>query len=244
MAHGITDNGLCWTLVAQELANEYDVIMVDARGHGHSEAPVHGYAPMEHARDLVGLIRTLDLEKPALVGHSMGAFTAATLAANYPGTLSCMVLEDPPWQKVDSAATGERVARRAQWRETILQRKKLSHEELVAAGKEQSPLWTDAEFEAWSEAKHQVNPNVVEYIDDSFERWADLVPRIDCPTLLVTGAPELGGIVTPEVAAQVAEMNKQITVVHIPGAGHNVRRDQLDAYVAVVKRFLAEWVVE
>ena len=43
LAHGLTDDGLCWTPVAEALEAEYDVIMVDARGHGQSDAPETGY---------------------------------------------------------------------------------------------------------------------------------------------------------------------------------------------------------
>ena len=39
LAHGFSDDGLCWTPVAEQLAAAYDVIMVDARGHGCSEVP-------------------------------------------------------------------------------------------------------------------------------------------------------------------------------------------------------------
>ena len=35
LAHGVTDNGLCWSPLARELEPDYDLIMVDARGHGH-----------------------------------------------------------------------------------------------------------------------------------------------------------------------------------------------------------------
>ena len=38
LAHGVTDAGLCWTPLAEALAPEYDAIMVDARGHGRSDA--------------------------------------------------------------------------------------------------------------------------------------------------------------------------------------------------------------
>jgi hypothetical protein len=31
LAHGVTDSGLCWTPIAEALAADYDVIMVDAR---------------------------------------------------------------------------------------------------------------------------------------------------------------------------------------------------------------------
>ena len=36
LLHGITDSGECWPRVAHDLAGSYDVIMTDARGHGHS----------------------------------------------------------------------------------------------------------------------------------------------------------------------------------------------------------------
>ncbi len=36
LLHGITDSGQCWPRVAHDLEGSYDVIMTDARGHGHS----------------------------------------------------------------------------------------------------------------------------------------------------------------------------------------------------------------
>ena len=77
LAHGFSDNGLCWTRVAQVLEKDYDVIMADARGHGLSDAPESGYSAEDHAADLAGLIQALHLDKPALMGHSMGAATVA-----------------------------------------------------------------------------------------------------------------------------------------------------------------------
>src|SRR5688572_9179947 len=56
LAHGVGDDGLCWSTVAEALAPAFDVVMVDARGHGRSEAPLHGYGPAEQAADLSGLI--------------------------------------------------------------------------------------------------------------------------------------------------------------------------------------------
>jgi pimeloyl-ACP methyl ester carboxylesterase len=47
MAHGVTDAGPCRASVAEALAAEYDAIMVDARGHGRSDAPERGFGPAE-----------------------------------------------------------------------------------------------------------------------------------------------------------------------------------------------------
>src|SRR5947209_20441227 len=85
LAHGATDDGLCWTRLARVLESEYDVIMPDARGHGLSEAPETGYTSEDRAADIAGLIEALRLDKPAIGGHSMGGSTAFYVAANYPG---------------------------------------------------------------------------------------------------------------------------------------------------------------
>ena len=84
LAHGITDNSLCWTRLANYLLEDFNVIMIDARGHGHSEAPRSGYSKVDHARDLAGLIEGLELDHPHLIGHSMGAANVASLASNFP----------------------------------------------------------------------------------------------------------------------------------------------------------------
>src|SRR5215212_2114970 len=84
LAHGFSDDGLCWTPVAEVLAADYDVIMIDARGHGLSDAPAQGYGPAEHSADLAGAIMALGLGRPAVLGHSMGAATALALAGTHP----------------------------------------------------------------------------------------------------------------------------------------------------------------
>jgi pimeloyl-ACP methyl ester carboxylesterase len=96
LAHGFSDDGLCWTPVAEALAPDYDVIMVDARGHGLSDAPAQGYGPAEQAADLAGVIAALRLRRPAILGHSMGAATTLVLAGTYPDVPGAILLEDPP----------------------------------------------------------------------------------------------------------------------------------------------------
>jgi len=79
LAHGFSDNGLCWSPVARVLQADYDVIMIDARNHGKSEAPATAGGSRAQGDDLAGLIRALKLEEPAVMGHSMGG--GATLQA-------------------------------------------------------------------------------------------------------------------------------------------------------------------
>src|SRR4051812_27280289 len=37
MLHGVSDNGLCWTTLTWKLQDQYDIYMLDARGHGLSD---------------------------------------------------------------------------------------------------------------------------------------------------------------------------------------------------------------
>src|SRR5262245_64460333 len=71
LAHGFSDDGLCWTPVAEVLVADYDLVMVDARGHGRSTGPEQGYGSAEHAGDLAAAIAALGLGRPAVLGHSM-----------------------------------------------------------------------------------------------------------------------------------------------------------------------------
>jgi pimeloyl-ACP methyl ester carboxylesterase len=81
------------------------------------------------------------------------------------------------------------------------------------------------------EAKQRFSPNVLAVIRQENPRrvdWASILPRITCPALLITADPELGGIVTAESAAALKSLVPQLEIVHVAGAGHNVRRDRFD----------------
>ena len=95
LLHGLMLNGACWTPLARVLEKDYDVVMPDARGHGNSGAPDHGYRYEDLTADVMGLIDALGLATPVLLGHSMGGMTAAVVASRNPKRLRGLVLVDP-----------------------------------------------------------------------------------------------------------------------------------------------------
>jgi N-formylmaleamate deformylase len=240
LAHGITDNGLCWMRLARALEDEYDLIMFDARGHGLSDAPETGYAPKDHVADIAGLVRALGPERPALIGHSMGAGNVALAVATYPGLARCAALEDPPWRTAYDSE--ERAAMVEAWRADVVAKKSWTRERLVAEARVSSPSWAEVEWGPWADAKLQVSPAVFDWVDPqaSPTAWRDAVRKIACPTLVVTADPALGAIVSPEVVQEAVRLNPRLQVAHIPGAGHSIRREQFELYVEAVKGFLGE----
>jgi pimeloyl-ACP methyl ester carboxylesterase len=236
LAHGITDSGLCWGELAGDLQANYDLVMYDAYGHGKSSR-IDPEKRLDMIEDLHDLILALDLQKPCVFGHSMGAATAAGFAARYPGLLSCLALEDPPWS--DAAMTDEQIkAMLENWKEQNLAAKKLTVKELVKAKHKRSPNWEEAVLEPWAEAKLDFDPAVLDYYPHDGADWREIAKAIQVPTLLITGDNALGAIVTPELGVEAIEIMGFCEFGHISGAGHCVRYEEYQPYLTMVKLFL------
>ena len=114
--------------------------------------------------------------------------------------------------------------------------------DLISQRKREQPKWADEEFTDWIVAKQQVSPEVTQYITAPRCPGATSVRASSVPTLLITADVAEGAIVTPETAAEAARLLPKGRVVHIAGAGHNIRREQFEAYMTAVREFLAEMV--
>jgi pimeloyl-ACP methyl ester carboxylesterase len=240
LAHGFSDDGLCWTPVAEALEGDYDLIMVDARGHGRSEGPEQGYGPDDMAGDLAGVIAGLGLDHPAVLGHSMGAATALVLAGTRPDLVRAILLEDPPAWWVPSSTPESDAERWAWMRARMIQLKRKTREELIAEERTMSPAWSDAELEPWADAKLRFSFNALDRVSPGVVDWQATLRRITCPVLLMTADRALEAIVSDKDAAAMKALVPQLRVAHIPGAGHNIRREQFAHYLDIVRTFLSK----
>jgi pimeloyl-ACP methyl ester carboxylesterase len=234
MLHGFTDAGICWLRLATDLAPDYDVIALDAAGHGKSGGLEHGFRSRA-VSDVIAAIDGLGLERPALVGHSMGGSTASGVAAVASERLRGIVLEDPPWRDTPPAARGPEVVAR------MRALKEMSAEERYAQAARDLAHWAESERIPWADSKGQLNLGVYdEAVDFGRPPWREVVAKITCPTLLITADPERGAIVTPETAREASSLWRTGRVVQIAGAGHNIRRDRYEPFRAAVTGFLRE----
>ncbi len=233
LAHGLSDSGRCWGRVATALGEHFDVVMPDARNHGGSDtAPT---SPDLLAADIASVISLLGLDRPIVIGHSVGAHTAALFAARFPLLVSQLVLEDPPWtsDRVSNAAAAQRRAEIITWLGSL---GAMTEADMAALGRKQHPGWSDDDYPAWIESNLQVRVEAVDGLD--FGDWPDVVTAIACPTLLVLGESARDAIVTPSTADRITELNTHITSAFIQGAGHNIRRENFDRFMQVVANFL------
>lgn len=241
LCHGFSDDGLCWTPVAQVLANNYDVIMIDARGHGRSDGPEEGYGALEHAADVAGVIVGLGIEKPPILGHSMGAATAMALAGTNPELPGAILLEDPPaWWATNNNADAVTTSRRQRFGGWVIELKRKTKDEMIALCREQSPTWPEAELAPWAESKLRLSFNVLLSEQATPIDWPSVVSQITCPSLLITADPEQGALVTVEGATAIKQLLPHVQIQHIPRAGHNIRREQSAQFLKVIDSFLTE----
>lgn len=241
LVHGMTDDGLCWTALAKDLEENYDIIMLDLRGHGKSDGPDDGYDFVTISGEVADLVEELGLDKPVVMGHSLGAMTALSVGAYYPELPRALILEDPPpfWNK--KPATDEELAHRAEMEAWFRQIKRLTQAELLATVRAENPSWAEVEHLPWVESKHRFSSNISKIVDSQKTVRADFsakIGSINCPILLFTASPDLGAILTPEDVSDLAESLPQLMLTNIPNAGHHIRREAYPIYLQTLQEFL------
>lgn len=229
--HGISANGRTFDYLAEQLRGKYRVITYDLRGRGKSSKPAVGYSLDHHARDLKELLQRLDLNSACLAGHSLGAAIAVYFSAHHPQLVERLVLIDggidlPPTVLHSIRPSLERLGKVYNSMEEYLQ--------LI----QKAPFlkeWNRYIEQAFTydimENGHgnlvsRVPLHVVQEEIINLARYPlrDLLPQVKCPTLVLR-APngllaEWDCLLTPELAAEMAELIPDSRLVEIPGTNH------------------------
>jgi len=235
LAHGSSDDGLCWTNLAKEFQNDFDIIMFDARGHGLSDPPTPSDAPDVQVEDLAGLIKELKLNKPILMGHSMGSASVAHFAAKYPDVPRAVILEDPALVRPATPPAPSQTTPEGR-RANVLARNNTTEEALVEGCMKNSPKWGRSECEFWAPSKRRHHPDTALVNNTRRPPMSELFPKISAPTLILKADADEA---MKKQNEQVAGLLKSGRIVHIKGAGHNVRREGKEETVRVLKAFLS-----
>jgi lipase len=111
-AHGVTASLMTWRTLARRLGDSVCLLAPDLRGRGRSATLPGPYGIAAHVADLVAVLDYVGTASAVLVGHSMGAYVAALLAAEHPDRAASLILldagvpfgrPDRPDEMIDSA---------------------------------------------------------------------------------------------------------------------------------------------
>ncbi len=232
---GITSPAITWEFVAEELAGDARLLILDIRGRGLSDAPEAGYALTDYAADAAGFIEALGMERPIVLGHSMGARIAVALGALRPEVVGGLIVVDPP-------LTGPG---RAPYPTPLESFRQQLHEAYQGTSVKDVlrfyPRWSEREAEIRAQwlptcAEHAV-VQTWEHFDteDFFGYWRQL----RAPLAFIYG--EESPVVTPEGLAEITAANPDAEVVGITDAGHMIPWENLSDFVTAVRGFVRAW---
>ena len=230
---GITSPAATWDFVAVELADKRRVVVLDVRGRGYSDKPEEGYTLPSYAADVSALAEELSLEKPVVLGHSMGARIAAALGALEPDMAGGLIVVDPP-------LTGP-------GRDPYPTSVEDFKQQLAEGYRGTSVDEIRRFYPRWSERELQIRcdwlPSCDAYAvvethrnfdaEDLFVYWSQLKG----PTLFIYG--EQSPAVTAAGVADIREANPLAEIVGISAAAHMIPWENFADFISAVETFLA-----
>ncbi len=252
--HGLGSYLKFWRYQLDTFAQQgYRVIAVDLPGYGKSDKPASFPYTMEAMADAVReLVHALGIERPVLVGHSMGGQTALSYAIRYPEEPAALVLTAPAgfekfsakekawFQRVFSTALIKASPEHAIWgsvRQANFARWRPELEWLI---EERVRVVGSPEFDAYAYANVR---SVNGLAHNDFVR--DSLRHIQAPTLIVFGEadrlipnPFLHGGRARDIMAYGHAGIRGSELVGLEGCGHSVQLDCPQEYNATMGAFL------
>jgi len=235
-----------WDCVAAMLRDRFRCVALDQRGHGDSEwSPVIDYRIASHVGDIEGFIDAMRLERPILVGQSMGGLNSIAYAIRRSDQMRAMVIVDvapeisaPGANRIrDFASTPEldspeafleRAVKFNPIRNPAVLRRSLYYNlRETPAGK-----WT------FKHDQRRRTDDAMKSFTEDRTRLASEVSKIKCPTLIVRGA--LSDVLTDASAEKFARSLPNGRWVRIEKSGHNVQGDNPRALLDAIGKFFGE----
>ena len=245
LLHGGHQSAHSWDLVSLHLAQHYHVYALDQRGHGDSEWVRDVlYSNQEMSLDAEAFIAAMGLDRPIVIGHSMGGRNTMLLLRRNPSIASAAVIVDvgPEISDRGRAAIGGFVQANQEFDDL---------EHFVANVRKYDP------YRSREHIERTVKYNMLERADGKYISKCDSNPRrlgivrasgpmenitleeaggFDLPVLLVRG--ENSNILEPDAAERFANAMPQGRLVTVPNSGHNVHGQNTLGFIAAVREFL------
>ena len=254
LLHGVTRRALDWMPAFPALSGFGNLFACDFRGHGESDR-ASSYLVTDYAEDVVEFLSAEVASPVVIVGHSLGAMVAAAVAARLPERVRALVLEDPPFETMGSGIIGtawqhqfigmQSVVRNAAERGEIEDRlANVAIPQADGTAKKLAQLRSKASLEWSAHCLKSVDPEVfTPLIKGHWLRGYDrsrIFAAIRCPSLLLQADPGAGGALTDADASEAAAAMHRCRHVRLGGAGHQLHRDHLEAFLSCLNDFMSQ----
>lgn len=243
LVHGGAAHAHWWSFLAPLLTPQYHVVAVDLSGHGDSGRR-DDYERGVWATEVVAVADDAGMDRPIVVGHSMGGFVSIVCAARHGESLAGAVIVDSPVRRPDpEMVEGQRgrAFRNPKVYDDL--DTALQHFHLVP------PQPATHDYVIDHVARHSLK-QTAEGWTWKFDRTVfaggppppihDLLAAVRCRVAVFHG--EHSAIVTPDVTDYMNELlGRNAPFVEIPDAHHHLILDQPLAFIAALRAILADW---
>jgi len=254
LLHGLGRRWQVFMPLIPPLSLRWHILALDFRGHGKSARVPHGYEGTQYSDDVTHFLRDR-IGAPAVVfGHSLGGMVGMWVASHHPELVRALILGDnmivaerrpiPMYAQLFSGLRD--LARKGGTLEEIaagigrIELRVANSDRLVTINT--LPGNDEAYLLSWARCVAQADPDTWEMALDgsALEDWDGeaAVRRIQCPTLLLQGARELGGLMTDSDVALAAQLLPHHVHVKFRNLGHALFIQQPEPVLRAVTNFL------
>ena len=250
LIHGLSGLAYNWNPTGQALADRYRVIALNLRGHGESgPSPEREYNFKLYATDVYALVSGLELDRPVVIGHSLGGRVSMAYAAAHPADVRGIIVVDVAPGITDAGVQSIKQGMEARpddwgtWEEALawLKQRRASVPEAVVAERAPHVLRRLPTGRFVTKGDPYVRD---EWLGPELppraktHLWKEL-GEVQCPVLVLKG--EDTPYLTPELCEQMMETVKgKGRWAEVPGTTHGIPDDNLPGFLKEVEPFVAE----
>ncbi|MBM3685132.1 MAG: alpha/beta hydrolase [Actinobacteria bacterium] len=238
LLHGGNQSAHSWDLVSLHLADRFHVFALDQRGHGDSEwSRELDYSLDAMVADAEAFVAAVGLDRPVVLGHSMGGRVTLTLALRRPDLARALVVVDvgPEVSEAGARTILDFVARNLefddldQFVDNVVRYDPFRSREHITRTLRYNLLQrADGRWISKVDHRRIPHPNRALTLDD--------VRAIEVPVLVVRGAES--NILEADAAVRFADALPSGRLVTVDRTGHNVHSGNTTGFLAAVAPFL------
>jgi pimeloyl-ACP methyl ester carboxylesterase len=245
--HGISLSRDSWEEVALSLRSRYQVWTLDFRGHGHSDR-ASSYTLADYQSDAETALRAIG-RPTVVVGHSLGACVAGTLAQERNPNIRAILLEDPPWYLGEMGVWAQsvypKIFANVRAQQALLQQEEAplaKYREFVSnspspMGGIASDHFSPRQLLSFASSLHRQDNDCWNNLVGSGELLANIAAdgKFQCPAKIIQADPRCGAALLDGHEIRLAKANPKAEIVRYDGCGHRCH-----AQLAFYERFLMD----
>jgi pimeloyl-ACP methyl ester carboxylesterase len=243
MLHGFPDYWYTWRDQMPVLAKHYQVVAIDLRGYNKSDQPegVASYAVEKLVGDVEAVVKHFKSDKAVIIGHDWGGLVAWTFAMAHPDKTDRLIVLNLPHPKclMRELANNPEQQKNSAYARAFQQpdaHKKLSPDALAFWVKEPDARKQYVEAFKRSSLEGMLNYYKANYPREPYKDDREF-PKVKCPVLMIHGLDD--PFLLPGALNDTWKwLEKDLTLVTVPKAGHFVHRDATE----LVNKAMLRWL--